>query len=109
MKLPQPVKAGYRAVRAMYRRLRKQSVFEKIYSENLWGDAESRSGTGSGLAATEKVRHGLVDTIQRLNIRTMVDAPCGDFFWLSTLHLEQHLTWYKGFDIVPQVIVKNKQ
>jgi hypothetical protein len=109
MKLPQPVKAGYKAVRAFYRRLRKRSVFEKIYRENLWGDAESRSGTGSGLAATEKVRKGLVDAIQRLDVHTIIDAPCGDFYWLSTLDLAQHLTWYRGFDIVPQVIAKNKQ
>jgi hypothetical protein len=109
MKLPQPVKAGYRAVRAFYRRLRKQSVFEKIYRENLWGDAESRSGTGSGLAATEKVRKGLLDAIQRLDVHTIVDAPCGDFYWLSKLDLSQHLTWYRGFDIVPQVIAQNKQ
>ena len=107
--LPQPVKAAYRAVRAQYRRLLKRSVFEKIYRENLWGDAESRSGTGSGLAATEKIRKGLLDTIQRLEIHTVVDAPCGDYFWLSTIDLAQKLTWYQGFDIVPQLIEENKR
>ncbi len=97
------------SMRAMYRRMRKQSVFEKIYRQNLWGDAESRSGSGSGLAATEKIRSGLLDAIQRLGIQTIVDAPCGDFYWLSKLNLPQHLTWYQGFDIVPQVIAQNKK
>lgn len=99
----------YRSVRAMYRRMRKQSVFEKIYQDNLWGDAESRSGSGSGLAATEKIRSGLMDTIQRLGIQSVVDAPCGDFYWLSKLDLGQRLTSYRGYDIVPQVIANNQK
>src|SRR5665213_1381952 len=107
--LPQQLMAAYRAVRAQYRRLRKRSVFEKIYRENLWGDAESRSGSGSGQAATEKVRSGLLDAIQRLDIHTIVDAPCGDFYWLSTVDLSRRLTWYQGFDIVPQLIEQNNR
>jgi hypothetical protein len=109
MMLPQPVKTAFRSVRALYRRLRKRSVFEEIYRENLWGDAESRSGKGSGLAATEKVRRGLLDAIERLDVHTIVDAPCGDYYWLSTVDLARRLTWYRGFDIVPQVIAENKR
>lgn len=107
--IPGPALQAYRSMRALYRRVRKQSVFEKIYRDNLWGDLESRSGTGSGLAATEKIRAGLLDTIDRLQVKTMVDAPCGDFYWLSTLHLSGRLTWYKGLDIVPQVIAQNQK
>lgn len=107
---PRPaLEDAYRSVRALYRRIRKQSVFEKIHRENLWGDPESRSGSGSGLTATENVRRGLLDTIEHLGVRTMVDAPCGDYYWLSTLNLSKRLTWYKGFDIVPQVISQNKK
>lgn len=107
--LPQPVKTAYRSLRAFYRSLRKRSVFEKIYRENLWGDAESRSGGGSGLAATEKVRRGLLDAIQRLDVHTIVDAPCGDYYWLSTVDLSRNLTWYKGLDIVPQLIEQDNK
>ena len=102
-------KAVYRSVRAVYRRFRRRAVFEQIHRENLWGDAESRSGTGSGLAASEKIRKGLLDTIQRLDIHTMIDAPCGDYYWLSQIDLAQQLTSYVGLDIVPQVISRNKQ
>ena len=105
----QPALEAYRSVRALYRRIRKQSVFEKIHRDNLWGDPESRSGTGSGLAATEKIRHGLLDTMERLGVHTMVDAPCGDYYWLSTLNLPRRLQWYKGLDIVPQVIHRNRE
>jgi len=107
--VPQPVLNAYRSARALYRSLRKRSVFEKIYRDNLWGDPESRSGSGSGLAATEKVRQGLVDAIRRLDVRTVVDAPCGDFYWLSTMNLSQDLDWYRGYDIVPQVIEQNQR
>jgi hypothetical protein len=105
----QPMKTAYRSARALYRRLRKRSVFEKIYRENLWGDAESRSGSGSGLAATEKVRRGLLDAIQRLDVHSILDAPCGDYYWLSTVDLSRHLSSYRGIDIVPQVIEQNNR
>jgi hypothetical protein len=101
--------AAYRSARAIYRRFRRRSVFAKIYRENLWGDPESRSGPGSGLARTDKFRAGLLDAIQRLDVHTMVDAPCGDYAWLSALDLAQHLTWYRGLDIVPQMIRRNRE
>jgi hypothetical protein len=99
----------YRSARAQYKRLRRRAVFAQIYNANLWGGAESRSGTGSGLATTEKIRVGLRDTIQRFAIRTMVDAPCGDFHWLSKLDLPQYLDRYVGLDIVPQLIKQNER
>jgi hypothetical protein len=107
--VPSVALAVYRSARAFYRRLRGRAVFEKIYRDNQWGDSESRSGSGSGLAATEKIRKGLIDAIERLDVRTMIDAPCGDYYWLSKLNLAEHLTCYLGFDIVPQVIARNKQ
>src|ERR1700728_2373934 len=109
MMLPQPVKAAYRSARTLYRRLRKRSVFEKIYREPVGRCRVALWNRAFGLAATEKVRKGLVDAIQQLDVHTIIDAPCGDFYWLSTLDLAQHLTWYRGFDIVPQAIAKNKQ
>jgi hypothetical protein len=99
----------YRSARARYRRLRRRAVFEQIYTANLWGDSESRSGTGSGLAATERIRAGILSTIEHFAIRSIVDAPCGDFYWLSKLDLAQSLDWYLGLDIVPQLIAQNKQ
>ncbi len=39
----------------------------------------------------------------------MVDAPCGDYYWLSTLDLSRNLAWYKGLDIVPRLIQQNNQ
>ncbi len=97
----------YNSARSLYRRFRKRSVFEEIYRQNLWGDRESRSGAGSGQDATTNIRQGLVDLIQRLNIRSIVDAPCGDFYWLSTVDLARHVESYRGVDIVPEMIREN--
>ena len=108
-KAPSAVLAAYRFARAFYRRLRRRSVFEEIYDANLWGDRESRSGSGSGLAATEKIRAGLIDILARLNIRSMIDAPCGDYYWLSSLDLAHRLDWYAGYDIVATAIEHNRQ
>lgn len=55
------------------------------------------------------MRTGLLDAIQRFDVHSVVDAPCGDFYWLSTVNLSQHLAWYRGLDIVPQLIEQNKQ
>jgi hypothetical protein len=107
--VPAAALTAFRSARKLYRRIRRQAVFEQIYRENLWGDAESRSGSGSGLAATEKIRNGLLETIERLKIQTMIDAPCGDFYWLSKVDLAKHLASYTGFDIVPQMIARNRQ
>lgn len=105
---PRPVISAVRFARSFYRRFRREAVFERIYQQNLWGDRESRSGTGSGLVATEKLRKGLIDVIQRFDVRTMIDAPCGDFRWASALHLETYLDRYRGLDIVPEIISRNK-
>jgi hypothetical protein len=107
--VPPAIISVYRSARALYRRLRRRTVFEQIYDENLWGDPESRSGTGSGLAATEKIRSGLLDAIKRFEVHTMIDAPCGDYSWVSAANLAVHLRSYIGLDIVPQVIARNTQ
>jgi hypothetical protein len=107
--VPSWLKSAYHSVRARYLRLRRRAVFEQIHRDNLWGDAESRSGSGSGLAASEKIRKGLLDAIDRFGIHTIVDAPCGDYYWLSTLDLTHRLDSYIGLDIVPEVIARNQQ
>jgi hypothetical protein len=80
-------------------------VFQRIHGGNLWADPESVSGTGSGLAATEAVRRELPDLFRRLGVRTVLDAPCGDFFWMR--HVVGSLERYTGVDIVPELVQWN--
>ena len=86
--------------------VRPEDVFSKIYVENGWRSPESRSGPGSTLDATRSLRAGLPDLLRRLAVRTLLDAPCGDF-WLR--HAEYELHNYVGVDVVRELIEKNQQ
>jgi hypothetical protein len=78
--------------------------FESIYANNHWRNAESVSGFGSTLAATEALRDDLSAFIRDRAIKSMIDAPCGDFNWMSQVDLPEH---YTGLDIVPALIDSN--
>lgn len=78
--------------------------FERIYLQNLWGNSESRSGVGSTTEATAILCRSLPGLLQELGVRTVVDAPCGDY-WLRRAKLE--LERYRGLDSVPALIAAN--
>lgn len=65
----------------------------KFYS----GLPETRCGIGATVANTENIRKELPILFQELGIRSIVDAPCGDFNWLSTVSMKQ--IDYTGCDI----------
>lgn len=44
--------------------------------------------------------------LQKIGARTIVDAPCGDFHWLSQANLGVH---YVGVDIVPDLVERNRR
>jgi hypothetical protein len=67
---------------------------------------ESASGGGSTIQATEKIRKEIPVLFEQLGIRSMVDAPCGDFNWMRKASLP--LDMYYGCDIVSELIEKNK-
>ena len=84
-----------------------REIFSRIYERNSWANAESVSGAGSDLVQTRAVRAGLVKLVESLSVETMLDAPCGDYFWMQTLNL--NLRRYVGADIVPALIRANKE
>ena len=79
-------------------------IFEWIYRNNKWGDAESVSGSGSNLAQTARLRAALPALLKRHGVRTLLDAPCGDFHWMSQTPLE--LDQYIGADIVAELVAR---
>ena len=79
-------------------------IFEEIYEKDAWGNYESVSGSGSGLEQTAAVRAALPGLIAEMNIRSLLDIPCGDFFWMNTLDLDVD---YTGGDIVAPLIARN--
>jgi hypothetical protein len=96
---------GATQLRRIYSELFSDRVFTNIYRENMWGDGDSRSGGGSNLQGTRVIRAELPGLITSLGISTMLDVPCGDFFWMSKLDLGLHA--YTGGDIVPDLIAAN--
>jgi hypothetical protein len=82
-----------------------QSTFTHIFRENLWGDSESASGSGSGHTATESIRVELPKIFDVYGIKSVLDAPCGDFVWMDKINL--NVDKYIGVDIVPELIESN--
>jgi hypothetical protein len=80
--------------------------FARKAQKNSWKDTESRSGPGSNWANTAGVRAGLPVLCTNLAIRSMLDIPCGDFYWMKELDLG--LDRYIGADIVDELIQANQ-
>lgn len=78
-------------------------MFSEIYADNLWNDAESRSGAGSTMAYTASIRAALKRLIAARRIEVFLDAPCGDFHWMRAVPLPE-TTRYIGGDIVPDLV-----
>lgn len=78
-----------------------------FYDGQWQGSPETVSGKGSSLAYTENLRRRLPHILRRLEIHTLVDAPCGDFNWMSQVRLGK--VDYLGIDIVPDIIARNQE
>jgi len=84
-----------------------KDIFTTIYKHSLWGDSASVSGAGSDLEGTEKIRKEIPKLLCSKNIKTVLDIPCGDFFWMKEMELE--VDRYIGADIVTELIENNKK
>lgn len=84
-----------------------EQIFTKIYTHNLWKNDETSSGHGSTLAATANLRKELQELFDRYGIKTINDAPCGDFNWMKKLDFTAYE--YRGFDIVKELVEKNNR
>ena len=83
-----------------------RDVFTQIYRTNKWGSDESKSGKGSSLAQTQKVREALPGLFQSYKIQSVLDLPCGDFHWMKEVDLRG--MDYTGADIVPELIAETQ-
>lgn len=84
------------------------SVFRHIYYKTDWWKAgETLSGPGSTLENTTRLRAELPAFLHRFQIRSLLDAPCGDLNWIS--HTDLTGIEYTGADIVKEVIDANKK
>jgi hypothetical protein len=83
-----------------------QEIFAHIHQTNHWGSDDSVSGLGSDMIQTQSLSQFLPILMTELGIKTLLDAPCGDFNWLKNIHLP--IQKYIGADIVSTIIEKNK-
>jgi hypothetical protein len=80
----------------------RERLFTRIHRGNVWGDPTSISGGGSNLAQTATLRSALPDVLRSLGVRSLLDAPCGDFHWMREVDLG--LERYIGGDIVDDLV-----
>jgi hypothetical protein len=79
--------------------------FTRIHETNLWSDPESRSGSGSALASTAQLRAELPGLLHALDVRRLLDVPCGDFHWMAHVDLsEAGVEAYVGGDVVQAIV-----
>lgn len=81
--------------------------FRLIYDLGLFGRSESKSGPGSTIPNTMKVREGLVRLINAYNIKSICDIPCGDFYWMK--EIAPQFESYLGADSVDKVVRRNQR
>lgn len=77
--------------------------FNWIYCNNYWGSVESRSGSGSTFEYTKNLRSHLPKVFKEYSIKTVFDAPCGDFNWMRYVVLGSEIN-YIGGDIVKPLV-----
>ncbi|WP_228780237.1 class I SAM-dependent methyltransferase [Aquiflexum lacus] len=83
-----------------------EEVFSKIYKENYWVYGESVSGAGSDINQTNVIIGELEKLFRDYEIKSILDAPCGDFNWMNQVNLDG--INYLGIDIVEDLISLNK-
>ena len=96
--------------------IKKKGFFKTLYKItkypynklNYWNNEESVSGRGSDLESTNNIRHKLPQLINQFKVTSILDAPCGDFYWMN--HVMKNLKIkYLGGDIVTEIINENNE
>ncbi len=77
------------------------------YHTDTWQQAETGSGPGSTLENTIRIRQQIPALLKTLDIKTLLDAPCGDFNWMN--HMPLNNIQYTGIDVIPALIEDNKK
>ncbi len=89
----------------------RKTLFTEFYKNNVWGSQESIYGPGSELRNTAKIIEQMPALLRKYYIRSINDAPCGDFNYMKEINLTG--IKYTGYDIVNELtelnIKKNKK
>jgi len=83
-----------------------KEIFDHYYKHNSWGSEESKSGPGSTVYESGQLLYHLPALLRNLHVRTILDAPCGDFNWMKEINVDGYQ--YIGVDIVHDCIIDNQ-
>lgn len=83
-----------------------KEIFSSIIHNRTW--SHTTCGPGSTLKYTENIRSELIPLVEKFNIKSILDLPCGDFSWMSTVDFPDDVT-YIGGDIVEFMIEENQK
>jgi len=84
--------------------MKQNEIFTNIYNKNIWGNKKTVSGHGSTLEHTETILEELPKIIQQFKVKTILDIPCGDLYWMKNINFDIN---YIGADIVKNLIEEN--
>src|SRR4051812_23723440 len=85
-----------------HRRMTTADTFTEIYRSNAWDGTDSVSGRGSDASQTARLVTELPGVLRDLRVTSLLDIPCGDFFWMKQVDLAG--IQYTGADIVPELV-----
>src|SRR5271165_4045723 len=101
---------GARLVEHRERRLSQltiQDAFDEVYKKGMWKQGESTSGLGSEGVLADKYVQFILDYAKVNDIRSVIDAGCGDFSVGS--RLAPAFEKYTALDVAPSIIEINKK
>lgn len=86
----------------------RKNQFTQIYRKGGFrGPGATCSGVGSEFVNTVIIRQAIPNILLRYQIKSMLDIPCGDLFWMQRVDLGT--TKYIGADIVTELIQRNEK
>lgn len=88
----------------------REPVFSSIFHNRRWSAAGGPvSGPGSSLEYTKYLIAAFPQFLREFNIKSILDAPCGDMMWMPKILEQMPELKYIGADIVPDLIEQNKK
>lgn len=83
-----------------------KEIFTNLVMNRQW-DPNVPCGSGSSFDYTRLLRTTLPEFLNKHNISSMLDAPCGDHSWMSLIEFPTEFV-YIGGDIVDPMIEQNR-
>lgn len=75
----------------------------------FYGYNKNGSGGGSTIEYTHNLRLSLPKILQKFNVKTLIDAPCGDLVWMSIVLEQCPDLVYIGGDLDIDIVAQHSQ